>query len=174
MHQPRVIILDEPTAGLDPNQIREIRALLRELGEDHCVLLSTHILAEVQAICGRVLLLHQGTVVLDQDLRDLRNVAECAHRIRLQTTPDIAELDAIRAQPGIHSCALNDTHLLLQHDGTDETIDAAISALMPFGLRELVPVQTNLEELFVELTLNAHSKTKQADIQVASNDKSIT
>ena len=65
IHSPAVVILDEPTAGLDPNQIVEIRTLIRELGPNHSVILSTHILSEVQGICDRVIILHNGNLVLD-------------------------------------------------------------------------------------------------------------
>lgn len=65
IHSPAVIILDEATAGLDPNQIVEIRTLIKELGQDHSVILSTHILPEVQGICDRVIIMHNGKLVLD-------------------------------------------------------------------------------------------------------------
>jgi ABC-2 type transport system ATP-binding protein len=65
VHQPDVIILDEPTVGLDPAQIRDIRTLVRELANHHSVLLSTHLLSEVEAICDRVNILHQGRMVFD-------------------------------------------------------------------------------------------------------------
>jgi len=74
VHGPPVLILDEPTVGLDPIQIQEIRALIKELattGRDHAVILSTHILAEVEAICGRVILIHQGQKVEDAPLAEL-------------------------------------------------------------------------------------------------------
>ncbi|UHA74480.1 ABC transporter ATP-binding protein [Paenibacillus sp. 481] len=66
IHKPELLVLDEPTSGLDPNQIVEIRQLIRELGEQHTVLLSTHILPEVNALCNRVLIIHQGRLVLDE------------------------------------------------------------------------------------------------------------
>jgi len=74
IHSPSVIILDEPTSGLDPIQIREIRGLMRELGKDHSVILSTHILSEVQSLCDRVLIINQGHIVLDQSLDQCRSV----------------------------------------------------------------------------------------------------
>ena len=71
LHSLAVVILDEPTVGLDPIQIREIRALIREAGTDHSVTLSTHILPEVQAVCDRVLIIHQGKLVLNDSLDNL-------------------------------------------------------------------------------------------------------
>ena len=72
IHDPDVIILDEPTVGLDPNQMREIRQLIRELGTTSSVILSTHILPEVENVCDRVQIMHQGGIVFDQSMIDLR------------------------------------------------------------------------------------------------------
>jgi len=65
LHDPDVLILDEPTAGLDPNQIREVRKMIRELGREKTILLSTHILQEVEAMCNRVVFIHEGRLVFD-------------------------------------------------------------------------------------------------------------
>jgi ABC-2 type transport system ATP-binding protein len=72
IHQPDVLILDEPTTGLDPNQIIEIREVIREYGKQRAVLFSTHILQEVEAICDRVLIIHQGKIITDNSLRNLQ------------------------------------------------------------------------------------------------------
>src|SRR4051812_4538181 len=71
-HEPEVVILDEPTVGLDPNQIRDIRALIRELGGEHSVILSTHILPEVEAICDRVQIMHHGNIVYSDTIAGLK------------------------------------------------------------------------------------------------------
>ncbi len=72
IHDPDVIVLDEPTVGLDPNQMRDIRQLIRELGAAHSVILSTHILPEVDAVCDRVLIMHQGRIVFDRYLSECK------------------------------------------------------------------------------------------------------
>jgi ABC-2 type transport system ATP-binding protein len=72
VHDPEILILDEPTAGLDPLQIREVRDLIRELGERHTILLSTHILSEVEAVCTRVIIIARGSIALDDQLANLR------------------------------------------------------------------------------------------------------
>ena len=76
IHDPQLLILDEPTTGLDPNQLVSIRKLIRELGKDKTVLLSTHILQEVDALCDRVIIINKGEIVLDQALEELRNKQE--------------------------------------------------------------------------------------------------
>jgi ABC-2 type transport system ATP-binding protein len=72
LHSPDVLIMDEPTSGLDPNQIREVRRLIRELGRNKTVLLSTHILQEVEAVAGRVIFIHRGRVVFDGTPDEMR------------------------------------------------------------------------------------------------------
>lgn len=85
-HNPDVIILDEPTVGLDPNQIREIRKLIRELGTSSSVILSTHILSEVENVCDRVQILHKGCVMLDETLAGLQQQGTCLEDVFTQLT----------------------------------------------------------------------------------------
>ena len=89
LHDPKLVILDEPTTGLDPNQLVEIRKLIRSLGKDKTVLLSTHILQEVDALCDRVLIIHKGEIVLDQALevlrKDQKQIIEVSFDYRVET-----------------------------------------------------------------------------------------
>ena len=93
IHDPDVIVLDEPTVGLDPNQIREIRSLIRELGVDHSVILSTHILPEVEAVCDRVQILHHGKVLFADAIAGLRQFRG-GHSIQmsLRRPPSVDEI----------------------------------------------------------------------------------
>ena len=72
VHDPDILILDEPTSGLDPIQIREVRDLIRELGDRHTILLSTHIMSEVEAVCGRVIIIANGRIAVDDQIDHLR------------------------------------------------------------------------------------------------------
>jgi len=72
IHDPEVLILDEPTTGLDPNQLAEIRSLIKEIGKDKTVLLSTHIMQEVDKMCNRVIIINKGEIVADQSITDLQ------------------------------------------------------------------------------------------------------
>ncbi|MEK9613924.1 MAG: ATP-binding cassette domain-containing protein, partial [Flavobacteriaceae bacterium] len=89
LHDPKLLILDEPTTGLDPNQLIEIRKLIRELGAEKTVLLSTHILQEVDALCDRVIIIHKGKIVLDESLEKLRKnqtpIIEVSFGYRIET-----------------------------------------------------------------------------------------
>jgi ABC-2 type transport system ATP-binding protein len=81
IHQPQVLILDEPTTGLDPNQLLEIRQLILELGCEKTVLLSTHIMQEVDALCDRVLIVHKGNLVVDTLKKDVDNIGQLFHDV---------------------------------------------------------------------------------------------
>ncbi|RMH71665.1 MAG: ATP-binding cassette domain-containing protein [Gemmatimonadetes bacterium] len=105
IHHPDVLILDEPTSGLDPNQIVEIRSLIREIGREHTVILSTHILPEVQATCDRVLIINRGQLVADGTPEELQAAAQGAERVRIEakiSSPDDA-VEALRELEAVES-----------------------------------------------------------------------
>ncbi len=85
LHDPQVLILDEPTSGLDPNQVHEVRELIRSLGETKTILLSTHILSEVNAVCSRVILIHNGRIVLDSSVEEMADGENLETRFRKLT-----------------------------------------------------------------------------------------
>ncbi len=97
VHDPDVLLLDEPTSGLDPNQIIEIRNLVKELGREKTVVLSTHILPEVQATCNRVLIIHEGKIAADGTLDDLQKRFQGADEIRVEVKPNGASPEGIAA-----------------------------------------------------------------------------
>ena len=88
IHAPSIIILDEPTSGLDPKQILEIRKLMRELSKNHSIILSTHILSEVEAVCDRVLIINEGNIVLDRYLKELLTNKNSLESIFMQLTSE--------------------------------------------------------------------------------------
>jgi ABC-2 type transport system ATP-binding protein len=152
LHSPAVVILDEPTVGLDPNQIRDIRALIRELGESHGIILSTHILPEVQATCSRVQIIHQGRLVFSEDMHELERRLT-SHVLLLETSQPLAEAE-LATIPGIDSVQLiGQTRARLhftQHNPASEV--AAFVARAELGLLELALDRQTLEQVFVDLT----------------------
>src|SRR5438552_18852779 len=99
IHDPRVLILDEPTSGLDPNQIVEIRSLIQNLGKEKTVVLSTHILPEVQATCHRVVIINRGKIVADGPIEDLQRSMRGGERIMLEVQiPDGLSSEMISVQ----------------------------------------------------------------------------
>ncbi len=106
VHDPEILILDEPTSGLDPLQIREVRDLIRELGERHTILLSTHILSEVEAVCGRVIIIANGRIAVDDQLANLKRQTAITLEARGPTEPIQAALQTI---PGVERVAVRAT-----------------------------------------------------------------
>ena len=93
LHEPNIVILDEPTVGLDPIQVREIRDLIRDIGQDRGVILSTHILAEVQSVCNRVQIINEGELVFSDQLDSLHDAQQPEHHIAaLRGMPSLADL----------------------------------------------------------------------------------
>ena len=153
VHEPDVIILDEPTVGLDPNQIRDIRALIRELGGTHSIILSTHILPEVEAICDRVQIMHHGKLVYSDTIAALKQF-HTGHvlLVGLHHPPALHELAAI---PGVTRADPAGENLFRVHiaAGSDPTAQiVALAAERLWGLHQIAPAQTNLEDVFVNLT----------------------
>jgi ABC-2 type transport system ATP-binding protein len=158
LHNPDVIILDEPTVGLDPIQIREIRALIRELGRDHGVILSTHILGEVQESCTRVQIIHQGRLILSESIAGLnRQMTTGSLRVTTRLKPDAATLLAI---PGVVSIdALADCQFLVHHDLAFDPTQAIAETIIAAGweLQEIAPVKKSMEDIFIALTQDSDS-----------------
>ena len=153
VHSPDVVVLDEPTVGLDPNQIRDIRSLIRELGGAHSVILSTHILPEVEAICDRVQIMHHGELVYGDTIAALKQFERgTTVLVGLRRAPPVAELAAL---PGVAAAdAVEPTLFRIQFAAGADPTDALVktAAARDWGLYQLKPAQTSLEDVFVHLT----------------------
>ncbi len=152
LHDPKLIILDEPTTGLDPNQLVEIRKLIRNLGKDKTVLLSTHILQEVDALCDRVLIIHKGEIVLNQVLNDLRKdqkqIIEVSFDYRLETEA-LARIPKVQKVKNTHEFDY-EIHI----EGNQDLRPAVFDFANDSGLKILKMQLKNesLEQLFKSLT----------------------
>ena len=158
---PPLLILDEPTAGLDPNQIRDVRKLLRDIGKEHTVLLSTHILSEVESTCTRAIVIAKGKLVAEGSIAELR---------KLRRSPALLVVvrgDAEKAKSTLEALEVF-SKIVLEADGeiatlrcawkkkidAPENTERAIAALVAAGLavRSAAPEQSTLEDVFAELT----------------------
>ncbi len=151
IHDPPVVILDEPTVGLDPIQIREIRALINNLGSERSVILSTHILSEVQATCDRVQIIRDGKLIFNAPIDSLQQGREAIARIALRRPPPEAALAGLSGVDQVEALEAGRFRVFLAPDASPETLVEA-SVGEDWGLYELVPEQQSLEDLFIELT----------------------
>ncbi|HWQ94679.1 MAG TPA: ATP-binding cassette domain-containing protein [Gammaproteobacteria bacterium] len=153
IHSPAVVILDEPTVGLDPIQIREIRGLIRELRNEHSVILSTHILPEVQATCDRVQIIHQGRLVLSDSIEGLMRRMDAASLYLGLRNPPM--LETLRAVPGVIAVeTLEDGRLRVHHPPQQNPAETLVNMSVQhgWGLYELTPERLSLEQIFVDIT----------------------
>jgi ABC-2 type transport system ATP-binding protein len=166
VHDPEVLILDEPTAGLDPAQTRETRALIGELGRQHTVILSSHILPEVSATCERVVIINQGRLVADDTPRNLsrrlsQGRAQQVEAVIRGSAGDIEQ--RLRLLPGVEQVQMSDPddgerQLVVtgQADDLEDTVAKTVIGA-GLGLRELRSRALSLEDVFLELTMEEAS-----------------
>lgn len=152
VHRPALLVLDEPTVGLDPHQIHEIRALVRELGREQGVVLSTHVLAEVDAVCDRVVVLNEGRVVLCADLAELAADAGQCLRASWAETPAIGEVRALEGV--VDAVPAGAQGLEIACSDRDLATRSILRASLERGwtLRELTGGGRSLEATFLALT----------------------
>jgi len=175
VHMPALVILDEPTVGLDPIQMREIRALIRELSGEHGVILSTHILPEIQATCDRVQIINKGQLMLSDTLAGLQaRMHSSSMVVGLHNMPPLAELAAL---PGIgsvelladgrvrlHHASHHVSHNILEHNPAEALVARAVQ--QGWRLYELIPERVSLEQIFVDIT-----RTEQHEADDVARDE---
>lgn len=153
IHDPDVLILDEPTSGLDPNQVMEIRDLIRSLGKNKTIMLSTHIMQEVEAICNRVIIIDKGSIVADDSLDNLRNRSTEKWLVRVQFATDVKE-NELKTIPGL--LQLNSMgNNIWRLTGNNAQFRQAVSQFAlaaNLEVIELVSEKDNLETIFRQLT----------------------
>ena len=153
IHKPAVVILDEPTVGLDPIQIREIRDLIRELGQQHGVILSTHILPEVQTVCNRVQIINRGQLVFSDSMQSLENRLHSSRLIvAFDRPPPVQHLHDIAGVNLVELIGAGRFRLHLADNQPLGELIASAAVAQDWGLQELTPEKNTLEQIFVELT----------------------
>jgi len=160
IHNPEVLILDEPTVGLDPKQIIEVRKLIRGLGGEHTIILCSHILPEVSQTCGRVLIIDEGKVVAEDTPDNLTERLQSSEKIFVQVDAPPKELvEKLKQIPGVyqvtHEKELKDSHSFTIESSRETDLRRQIAAAIVangWGLLELRPIGMSLEEVFLRLT----------------------
>ena len=152
LHDPQLLILDEPTTGLDPNQLGEIRQLILDLGKEKTIFLSTHILSEVEALCDRVVILHQGKIVLDESLQNLRAQEKQIVEVSFDYRVEPVALERIKNAVSIKN--VFDFQYEIEFDTEEDRRPMVFDFAHDNGLK-IVALQhksKNLEQRFNELT----------------------
>ncbi|PKO43520.1 MAG: ABC transporter ATP-binding protein [Betaproteobacteria bacterium HGW-Betaproteobacteria-22] len=153
IHKPMVVILDEPTVGLDPIQIRDIRALIREVGGEHSVIISTHILPEVEMVCDRVQIIDKGKLVFNGSI-DVLKRQRVGNKllIGLRNPPAIEDVLKIAGVSEAESLESGMVRVRFAEGATpaEDIVQAAVQ--QGWGLYQIAPDQTSLEDVFVQLT----------------------
>ena len=153
IHRPAVIVLDEPTVGLDPTQIRGIRSLIRELGDTHSVILSTHLLSEVESVCDRVEIMQHGKLIYGDTSVHMKQLGSVSgFIIGLRNPPPLSVLEGIVGVS--HVEPLSTTQFRVLHaPGSDPKSELiTLAAQQGWQLEQLTPLQATLEEVFVNIT----------------------
>jgi ABC-2 type transport system ATP-binding protein len=155
IHDPDVLILDEPTVGIDPIQVAQTRRLIRELGADRTILLSTHILSEVSMICERVVIIHQGRIVAQDRIENLSAIIGGSNRIQLKIEGPAGEISKRLSRiDGIQSVAYQNPFHILEPSADSEPHNEIMQAIVHNGwsLLAMEPVEMSLEDIFLRLT----------------------
>jgi ABC-2 type transport system ATP-binding protein len=161
IHDPDVLILDEPTSGLDPNQIVEIRELIKKVGKEKTVILSSHILAEVEATCDRIMIINKGKIVADGTAKDLRKQAQGKEVLQItiedgdpneifQALKDLASTDTVDFVKG----KKNSFEIQSKANESSRRAIFDICVAKKWALVEMAVFETKLEDVFRELTMN--------------------
>jgi ABC-2 type transport system ATP-binding protein len=165
LHRPEVLILDEPTIGLDPSQVVDVRNLIREIGKERTVLLSTHILSEAQQLCDRVLIINKGRIVVEDTPENLQARLVGAERVHLRVRGDNDGLvEKVKKVKGVQNVSiLSDGTLEYQFMPAQDVRPEVAKTVIQSGydLLEMHAVGMSLEEIFLEVTREDAPKHKK-------------
>lgn len=166
VHDPKILILDEPTIGLDPNQIRQVRQLIKELGEKHTILLSTHILPEVEMICGRVIIINKGKIVAMDTPSNLAIQLRAGNNVMLEVRGNGEKIkNALSGIKGVKKVVWHDkgevnNYTVEAEKGMDIREDVFSNIVKNNGIiREMKQVSITLEEIFHQITTQEQEVT---------------
>jgi ABC-2 type transport system ATP-binding protein len=159
IHEPDLLILDEPTIGLDPNQIRQVRELIKSLGERHTILLSTHILSEVEATCSRVIIINRGRIEASDTPENLVNQLRTSGLLRLEVKsgsedpiPHLTEISGVREVRPVSNGEWLSFEIRIEANSDPREQIFRLAVRRQWVIRELSKERATLEDAFVELT----------------------
>jgi ABC-2 type transport system ATP-binding protein len=154
IHNPDVLILDEPTTGLDPNQLTEIRSLIKELGKEKTVLFSTHIMQEVEAICDRIIIINKGNLVANNDSKNIQSISNAIQIILVEFNQEIA-IDELKRINNVENVVKQNANTYLFSSKAESNCRFDIAEYAAANKKLILQMQiqeNNLEAIFKELT----------------------
>jgi ABC-2 type transport system ATP-binding protein len=154
IHDPSVLILDEPTTGLDPNQLEEIRHLIREISREKTVILSSHIMQEVEAVCNRIVIINKGKIVADGGIKEIKNGKLNRNQVVIAEFSAPVKMEKLLAVEGVQSAVLNGNNWEIESSGIQDIRPAVFQFAVENNLTLLTlnEKQQNLENVFHQLT----------------------
>jgi ABC-2 type transport system ATP-binding protein len=161
IHEPEVLILDEPTVGIDPIQVAQTRSLIKELGKEHTILLSTHILPEVSLTCNRVIIIHNGKIIAEDRIENLSAIIKGARRLRVEVKgPHDQIVKRLQRIDGVRKVSREGDYLIvespIQVDPRGQITETIIKS--GWTLLSIESVEMNLEDIFLQLTTKEESE----------------
>ena len=156
IHNPKVLVMDEPTSGLDPNQLSEIRTLIKNIGKEKTVILSTHIMQEVEAICDRVIIINKGKIVADDSTKILRQQTANVNSVIIEfdKSPENKLLNAIKGVSTIERIDANRYRLISDNDIRPQRFSFAVEQHLT--IITMQKEERSLENIFHDLTQNVN------------------
>lgn len=155
IHEPDVLILDEPTVGIDPIQVTMTRQLIKEMGKEHTILLSTHILPEVSVTCERVIIIHEGKIVAQERIENLPSLVSAPKRIRLEVEgPSEKVTERLRRITGVNQVNYEDSRYIIEYPANQDLRSKITETIVKGGwtMLSMEAVQMSLEDVFLKLT----------------------
>lgn len=161
IHEPEVLILDEPTVGIDPIQVSQTRSLIKELGKERTILLSTHILPEVSVTCNRVIIIHNGKIIAEDSIENLSAIIKGARRLRVEVKgPHDQIIKRLQRVDGVRKVSREGDYLIvespIQVDPRGQITEAIIKS--GWTLLSVESVEMSLEDIFLQLTTKEESE----------------
>jgi len=166
IHQPEVLIFDEPTIGIDPIQIASTRQLIRELGKERTVLISTHILPEVSVICQRVIIIDHGKIVAEDRIENLSSMVTGSKQIRLEVEGNTKKIsDVLHSIKGVTRVIYRDSRYIVEYPADQDLRSKISEAIVKSGFTLLSSetVEMSLEDIFLKLTMKDEQDVREKD-----------
>jgi ABC-2 type transport system ATP-binding protein len=166
IHQPEVMILDEPTLGIDPIQVAQTRQLIKDLGEEHTILISSHILPEVSMICDRVVIIHEGQVVAEDKIENLSTILRNSKNVRLEIEgPYDAVTIKLQQVPGVRRVEYQKPYHIVECPADQDLRTRLMTAIVQGGwaILSMTTVDMSLEDIFLQLTSEEEYDDEELD-----------